>query len=126
MDRAELQGSAQAVGENRKGESEVKQIDCDQAHEQQKDREVREFFAARDAQRAAEIREAELREDTDERVEDLLPWLGEAPSGERVLELAEQICDVCPWLRSLGLERVSDSVVRVAGRRVAMGECEPW
>jgi hypothetical protein len=70
--------------------------------------------------------EATLREETDERVEDLIPSLNEAPSGERVLELAEMIADVCPWLRSLGLERVSDSVVRVAGRQVSMGECEPW
>lgn len=70
--------------------------------------------------------EATLREEIDERVEDLLPSTPEAPSGERVLELAEMLSDVCPWLRSLGLERVSDSVVRVAGRRVAMGECEPW
>lgn len=70
--------------------------------------------------------EATLREELDERVEDLIPSTPEAPSGERVLEIAEMLCDVCPWLRSLGLERVSDSVVRVAGRRVSMGECEPW
>jgi hypothetical protein len=69
--------------------------------------------------------EATLREELDERVEDLIPSLNEAPSGERVLEIAEMLADVCPWLRSLGLE-VSDAVVRVAGRRVAMGECEPW
>jgi hypothetical protein len=70
--------------------------------------------------------EAQLREELDERVEDLIPSLVEAPDTDRVLEIAEQLCDQCDWLRSLGLERVSDSVVRVAGRRVSMGECEPW